>query len=253
MDNVKQAANNLLRDLHARNLAIPAGIILVLIVLAIVVLPKSPSSDSAALTTAPPHTTDQGSRRAAVAQLTVNDATSILNQRLQTYDAVDPFAPKGAEFKCQVESFFGVPVMTCVIGGVKFITGACEGPTCSTGGSGETGPVDIPPPDDDTEGEDDLGDEPFYVVDVAFEGDTYKDLESGDGLPEKGTPIVFYTGTSESGKTALFLVADGVSVQGADFDADLGVFTVQEGDSVVLTDENGKVYQFKLKDIAKKS
>jgi hypothetical protein len=253
MDDVKQAANNLLRDLHARNLAIPAGIILVLIVFALVALPKSPSSDSASLTTAPPQATDQGSKRAAVAQLTVDDPASILERRLQTFSSVDPFAPKGAEFKCQVETLFGVPVTTCTIGGVKVITGACDGPSCETGGSGETGPIDIPPPDDDTDGGDDLGDEPYYVVDVTFEGETYKDLESGDGVPDKGTALAFYAGTSESGKTAMFLVADGVSVQGADFDADLGVFSVQEGDSVVLTDETGKVYQFKLKDIAKKS
>ncbi len=254
MNDLRDGANRIFRDLHARNLAIPAGILLLLIVLAIVALPKSASPVSSV--TAAPHQTAQATQRAAVAAITVNANTPLGGERLVTFGAIDPFSPKGAGAKCKVSSFDGVKVVTCTANGMTSVL-ACEGPSCGTGGTGsaggtgESGPVDTPPPDNGNGGNP-LGEETVYVVDVTLDGKTYKNLEAGDGIPTTGVPTMFYAGASTSGKSAQFLVVEGLSVQGAEFDADLGLFTAQEGDTVVLTDEAGTVYQFKLKDIAKK-
>lgn len=253
MDDAKKAVTDFVNDLHSRNLAIPAGILILLIVGAMILLPKDSAPAPVAETTAPAQPAQQKVTRAAVAQLTLANGKAIDEARLlQTFGSVDPFSPKGASFDCQIEYVLGVRVVTCKVGNVKVVTDVVD-----DGPSGGTGPLDnglpVPPNDESPDNGDDLGDEPVYVVDVTLDGKTYKDLEAGDSLPESGIPVVFYTGVSSSGKSAMFLVPEGTSVQGASFDADLGVFTVQEGDSVVLTDEAGKVYQFKLKDIAKKS
>jgi hypothetical protein len=251
MDDAKKALNDFVNDLHSRNLAIPAALLILLIVGAMILLPKKSSTTPTAAETAPAQSAEPQVTRAAVAQLVLANGKSIdESELLRTFGSVDPFSPKGNAFDCQIEYVLGVRVVTCKIGGFKVIAD-----TVDDSPSSGTGPVDIviPPDDEAPDDGDDLGDEPAYVVDVTLDGKTYKDLEAGDGLPESGIPVLFYAGVSSSGKSAMFLVAEGTSVQGADYDADLGVFTVQEGDSVVLTDELGTVFQFKLKDISKKS
>lgn len=258
MDDLRKAANNVYRDLQARNLLIPAGILLLLIVLAVVALPKSPAGAPAASMTAPAHNADTTSQRAAVAAITVSGNETLSGKQLVSFDSIDPFSPKSADAKCYVGKVNGVKAVICMVDGQATVA-ACEGASCATGGTttstGGTTPEGTMPPDDgngNDEGSDEIGGEPIYVVDVTLDGKTYKNLEAGDGIPTSGAPTMFYAGASTSGKSAQFLVADGISVQGAEFDAELGVFSAQEGDAVVLTDETGKVFQFKLKDISKK-
>lgn len=251
MGELRDTGTRIIRDLHARKLAVPAGILLALIVLAIVALPKTQTVASSE--TAMPHQTAEATQRAAVAAIALKTGDALGEKRLSTFGAIDPFAPKGAGASCKVTSLDGIKVMTCTANGASTVV-KCEGPSCSTGSSGGTGesvPVESPSPDSDGGG-DTTTEEPSYVVDVTLDGKTYKDLAAGDGIPTTGVPTMFYAGASTSGKSAQFLVIDGLSVQGADFEPDLGVFTAKEGDTVVLTDEAGTVYQFKLKDISKK-
>lgn len=249
MDDLRKSLDNIVGDLKARNLLIPAGVLLLLIVLAVFALPKSPAAVEPV--TSAPANNDTVSERAAVASITlVNGET--LDGHLVNTSAIDPFGPKGSGTKCYVGRVDGVKAVLCMSDGNAAVV-ACEGASCATGGAGgtgESGPVETAPEDD---GNDDVADEEdYYVVDVTLNGKTYKNLEAGDGIPSSGIPTMFYAGASTSGKSAQFLVAEGLSVQGADFDPELGVFTAQEGDSVVLTAEDGTVNEFKLKDISKK-
>src|SRR5665647_1081790 len=95
--------------------------------------------------------------------------------------------------------------------------GGGTGSTDSTGGRSPK--VQSPPKSTST----------YYVVDVTFDGDKLKGLVAGDALPRAGAPAVFYAGPNSPGKKAIFVLADGASVQGADANPDLGNFTISAG------------------------
>lgn len=230
MDDMRASLEGIFRDLNDRNLAIPAGILAVLIVAAIVLLPKNPAPPPAQ-TVAPAHNGNTV-KRATVAQITLSDSLSLKDQHMRSAYPLNPFDPLNL-YK---------------LAGSASATGASG----STGGTEPTGGTTPMPTDPGDPGDGDLGEDPTYIVDVTFDGKTYSNLEAGESIPDDGTAIAYYAGASTSGKQADFLVADGITVQGATFDENTGIFTVEEGDNVVLTDDVGNLHTFKLKDISKK-
>jgi hypothetical protein len=120
-------------------------------------------------------------------------------------------------------------------GGASGGTGGSDG---STGGTGTPKKEKAAPPSY------------VYVVKVTLDGKTYKQVVSGDGLPNNSDPLVIYAGDS-GGKKAIFLPGDGIGVSGVTADPDLGSFELAKGESATLTDTAGATHKLTLKSISK--
>ncbi len=259
MDKLKRQAGDLVADLQARKLLIPAVALLVAIVAAMLVLPKSPAPPPPVQTAPVADTTDQSANVKQVASLTLVSATP-LTYVPQTFSEENPFAVS-SDVNCRMTKSSKPREFECVIGATVAVFKCLEsdeiamctdsgssGSTGESGGSGETGSSGG-------------GDSPnknkkkskstYYVVDVEFDGDTKKSIEAGEVLPTSGVPVVYYAGPNSSGNKAIFVLADGVSLQGADADPDLGTFELSAGDEVVLTTSDGVIHQMQLSKIRK--
>lgn len=249
MGDLRKSAETIFYDLQARKLLIPAVILAVLIVASVYALPKSPTSLDGTSANSGAPTTAERPKMADVAALSLVTSSDINQKRVHTgkYGA-DPFG------------YVSTASVTCRT--VETQNAANPNETgvslwCTNGGdSGSTAPTGPPPPppppaDPDNNG-DDTGDSTVYTVDAELDGEKFKSLEAGAGMPEAEPILLYYAGLTSSKKKAQFLIGDGISVQGADFNADLGIFTVSPGDSVVLTDDvTGAVHQFQLIKIKK--
>lgn len=267
LEKFKRQASDLIADLHSRNLAIPAGILLVLIVGAILVLPKSSVPPPAQ--TAPTATKAQGDelKPAQVANLKLVDATP-LKTRMMTFGTENPFA-LSTDVRCREIKGKKPKAFVCVIGDTLVwyqCMASDDDEICSeTGASGSTGSSGSGGGGGGTDatGSPDGGGNPngdttpkqkkstYYVVDVELDGKTVKSVEAGDALPTSGSSLVFYAGPTSSNKKAIFVLADGISVQGADADPDLGTFELSAGDEVVLTTAEGESHQLQLRKLRK--
>lgn len=259
-DKIKRQANDLIADLHARGLAIPAGILLALIVAALFVLPKSPAGTPVAQIAPTVDVTAQTGDDDLTKMADISMVSAVpLKSEPQTYGQENPFMvdPK---VKCVVTKSSVPRRFSCVIG-ASVVTYRCneaddteicngaEGPTGGGGGTGSTGSPDGgAPPDGGTE---EKKKTTYYVVDVEFNGKTITSVEAGDVLPTSGSAVVFYAGPNSSGSKAIFVLADGVEVQGAEADPELGTFELSAGDEVVLTTSAGVVHQLALNKIRK--
>jgi hypothetical protein len=256
-EKIRRQLSDLLYDLHARKLTIPAGLLVVLIVGSMLVLPKSPSpppAQTSPTASAAPKTVEV----AQVADLKLVSATPLTADPL-TFGSENPFAVS-AHVKCRFTKTSKPREIQCLIGstlvtykcmasdqGVLCAADGSSGATGASGGGG-TGSTDStggrspkiksPPKPKST----------YYVVDVTFDGKKLNDLVAGDALPRAGSPAVFYAGPNSS---AIFVLADGASVQGADANPDLGNFTISAGDAVVLTTAAGDVHHLKLRKLRK--
>lgn len=265
IEKLKRQAGDLIADLHARNLAIPAGLLVVLILVAVFVLPKSPAPPEPVSST--PIVKEDGRKieLAKVANITVVDAVPLSDDTTPGYGEANPFKV-GTDTTCMYKVGSSPREFRCVIGSTVVYykcmpsddgwgcTGSDEdlSGTGSSGGTGTTLPTGGTPPSDDTGGDTDKKTKTtYYTIDVTYDGKTYKGLEGGDQLPSSGTPIVFYAGPNSKANKALFVLGDNVSVQGAQADADLGTFEISKGDEVVLTESNYQVHSLKLKKITK--
>ncbi|MBI5310315.1 MAG: hypothetical protein HZB14_04710 [Actinobacteria bacterium] len=264
IEKLKRQAGDLIAELHARNLAIPAGLLVVLILAAVFVLPKSPTPP-APVSATPISTNDDAPKLAQVASLTLVSATP-LSKSPQSYGSYDPFdvgtevecvtikTSKPRQFACKIGDV--VMAYECTAGSTVKVCvedAAATGSSSSTGGSStETTGGSTP---DSGGGDTGSGDKKttstYYTIDVTYDGKSYKDLEAGDQLPGSGTAIVFYAGPNSSAKKAGFVLGDNVSVQGATSDPDLGTFEISTGDEVVLTEADGQTHSLTLKKIEK--
>lgn len=264
IEKFKRQFGDLIADLHARNLAIPAGILVVLIIFAVFILPKSPAPP--APVSATPIVKDDGKKvtLAKVANLTVVSATPLDDENTPDYGQANPFKV-GTATTCTVTKMDKPREFECIIGSTK-VQYAClpsdnydlcvqdpNGASSGTGSTGTSGGTGSPsyPPTDDNGGSDKKTTVTYYTIDVKYDGKTYKGLEAGDQLPTKGGAIVFYAGPNSKATEALFVLGDNVSVQGAEADPDLGTFQIGKGDEVVLTESNYQVHNLELKKITK--
>lgn len=262
LEKIKRQAGDLISDMHARKLAVPAGILLVLIVAVMLVLPKSPTPPPPVQTAPSANAKQQQPQIAQVANLTLISATPLTASPL-TFGTNNPFAVK-AGVKCHVVKSSKPRVVECLIGStlVKYKclpsddTGPCAiaaptGATGASGGGGSTGSSGggTSPPSGGGGGKPKTS--TFYVVDVTFDGKKVNSVVAGGVLPTTGSSIVFYAGTNSAGNKAIFVLADGVTVQGATADPNLGNFEMSKGSEVVLTATDGSIHKLKLRKITK--
>lgn len=262
LEKLKRQAGDLVAELHARNLAIPAGLLVVLILVAVFVLPKSAAPPEPVNATPIVQNDDKKVELAKVANITVVDAVSLSEDKTPGYGQANPFKV-GTDTTCQYKVGSSPREFRCIIGSTVvyykcmpsddgFGCTAPEGGTGSSGGTGTTQPTGGIPPTDDNGGNTEKKTKiTYYTIDVTYDGKTYKGLEGGDQLPSSGTPIVFYAGPNSKASKALFVLGDNVTVQGAQADPDLGTFEISKGDEVVLTESNYQVHSLKLKKITK--
>lgn len=264
IDKFKRQAGDLIADMHARNLAIPAAVLIVMILAAVFVLPKSPAPQEPVSSTPIAKSDGNKVELAKVANLTVVSAKPLGDESVPDYGQANPFKV-GTDTNCTYKSGTDPREFQCVIGStvvnykcMPSDTGkACTDALGSTGGgsSGGTGSSDATGGTQPTDGTGGDGTKKtkvtYYTVDVVYDGKTYKGLEGGDQLPKSGTPIVFYAGPNSKAKKALFVLGDGVTVQGVQADPDLGTFELAKGDEVVLTESNYQVHSLKLTKITK--
>lgn len=259
-----QQARTILYDLHARNLAIPAGVLLAAIVAAMFVLPKSAAPPPPVETVPTAVGSQPAVETAEAANLTFVSAEP-LDGASPEFGSYDPFARK-ARSNCTATKTSTPKEFKCVIGSTV-VTYACQkedaakiceatGSTGATGGAGfgdgsgggSTGGGDpgsgTPPPKAPAKSS-------YYVVRVTYDNKVYKDLVAGDQLPKSGTGIVLYAGPDDSAKKAIFVLGDGVTVQGAQADEDLGNFELAKGDDVVLTGGDDVAHTLTLDSIKK--
>ena len=248
MSDLRKSAEKIFYDLQARKLLIPTAILAILIVASVYALPKSPAPfDGTGANAGTPHTAERP-KMADVAALSLVTNSDINQKRVHTgkYGA-DPFGyVKTSGVTCYETPIYNAdkPEET----GVAVLCSDAGSP----GSTAPTGPPPAPGPTDPDNTGDDTGDSTVYTVDTELDGEKFKGLEAGAGMPEAEPILLYYAGLTSNKKKAQFLIGDGISVQGADFDAELGVFTVSPGDSVVLTDDvSGAVHQFQLIKIKK--
>ncbi|MFY9488594.1 MAG: hypothetical protein WAP35_07875 [Solirubrobacterales bacterium] len=264
-DNLKRQASDVITDLHARNLAIPAGVLLVAIIAVMFVLPKS-STPPPPIQTAPvAANAAEQPQLAEAANLTFVSAQP-LDASAPEYGSDDPFALK-TKPNCRTTKSSFPQEYTCVIGSTvvnyacmksdesALCKKAAEGATGEAGASGGTGGGGGGTPDPNKQNPDSTPKKKttttYYVVDLTFDGKTFKSLVAGDQVPKSGDATVIYAGPNDSAKKAIFVLGDGVSVQGAVADQELGTFELAKGDEVVLTGQDNIAHTLRLSSIRK--
>ncbi|MBJ7353681.1 MAG: hypothetical protein JHC98_02555 [Thermoleophilaceae bacterium] len=265
LDALKRQATDLVRELHARKLAIPAGALLLAILAAVFLLPQSSSPPAAPPTaTAPP----VQSKVARVAQVSLIEPSS-LDEDVPLANSEDPFIGKSG-YKCSkvgsnpktydcIVSDLKVRIICtgetgsgpCAEGGGATAGGGASSGTGSGGdGGGATGGGDSGGGDS---GGGDSGDSKsyYYVVTVSIDGTTKKNVVAGTELPKTSDALVVYAGTNDAKNKAVFISGDGVIVTGVKVDATFGSFSLKKGETATLTDANGAEHKLTLKSISK--
>jgi hypothetical protein len=280
LDAVKRQFGDLIAELRARNLLLPAAALLVAIVAAMVVLPKSSDTPVPPLTATAP--VSKLPKIEPVAQISLVEPGDVgSGEPLSASE--NPFVGETG-YVCQTVSKGPPKVLNCEVGGLKVRVscppdasdppcvpaksggtgeaGAAGGPTSATTAPG--GPTGIPQLPElpvggggggGDNGSDTGGDTKgtSYVVTVSLDGKTTKDVVAGDELPKGSAPLVVYAGTNDSHNKAGFVASDGVVVSGVPTDTNFGSFLLKKGQSATLTDAKGIAHKLTLKSISKVS
>ncbi|MGK2879121.1 MAG: hypothetical protein ACSLFF_11205 [Solirubrobacterales bacterium] len=265
-DVLKRRADDIVQDMKARNLLLPAGLMLVAIVAALIVLPKSasPPPPASGLTSAAQTQTIKGSEIAKLRMIsqTTIDSTVVLDSPTDPFDGNEPYectqigsgSPK--TFRCvsgdleltvqcpesdeTTEGICKGDGASAPTGGASAPTGGSNGSTAPTGG-GNTPAEEKPASSSD------------YVISVSVDGKTMTKVIVGDELPSSKEPLAVYGGTNAKHEEALFIASDGVTVTGVKVDATSGGFSLRKGQTATLTDVNGAQHKMTLKSISKVS
>lgn len=268
-DAFKRQASDLVRELHARKLAIPAAALLLAIVAAIVLLPKAATPPAAPSTATAPVVQPKVAR---VAQVSLIEPAS-LDDDIPLANSEDPFLGTSG-YKCSKVSS-NPKTYDCIVADLKvriICTGEGQGAPCTggeggaTGGGGgassSTGSGDSSGGSTDSTGGSGGGGDSgggdsgrtkstYYVVDVSIDGTTKKDVVAGDELPKSSAPLAVYAGTNDAHTKGVFIAADGVVVTGVPVDQTFGSFVLKKGETATLTDANGAEHKMTLKSISK--
>jgi hypothetical protein len=266
LDMIKRQFMDLVNELHARKLAIPAGLLLVGIIGAMILLPKGSTPPP------PPTATDAGIEQpeeVRVAQVAV----------IQGSKVDDEFTPAGSEnpfigqdsSNCTTKQSGTPKILECRIGDLMVsvtcppnaASGECGKAAKAEGASGSTGKSEGGGATGSTGGTGGGGEKKssgdskkntrttYYVVTLTLDGRTYTNVLAGDSLPNERNPLTIFAGTTDSNKKAIFLAADGVAVTGVASDEELGNFELAPGKSATLTDAQGVEHKLTLKKITK--
>lgn len=263
LDALKRQFTDLVRDLHARRLAVPAAAILAAIVAAVVLLPKSatppPAPTTAAITPAVKEKVQ------VAAQISTIQPTP-LGDDIPLAGSSDPFVGETG-YTCSVVST-DPKILDCVVSDQRLFILCSEsaaGPCAETGatgkaagggstggsgsGSGTGGEV---PPAGGGGGDSGSGGGMryfYYAATMKLDDTTYKKVPAGTMIPRSSTPLVAFLGESSTGDGGTFLAANGVTVSGTSIDPIFNSFALDVGQTVTLTDPEGKDHKFTLKSI----
>jgi hypothetical protein len=265
----KRQSSDLVRELHARKLAVPAGALLLAILAALVLLPAASSPPAAPPTAAAPIVKPKVAR---IAQVSLIEESS-LDEDIPLTNSEDPFAGSDDGYKCTKVSS-NPRSYDCIVadlkvrvictaeggggpcvqsegatggGGASSSTGGSGGgATQSTGGNGGSGHNNS-----GGGGEPESTKSSYYTVTVSLDGTTKKNVVAGTELPKASDPLAIYAGLNDARTKAVFLAADGVVVTGVPVDVTFGSFTLKKGQTATLTDANGAEHKLTLKSITK--
>lgn len=268
LDQIRRAASDLVAELHARKLAIPAAVLLVAIVAAAIVLPKSatPTPPEPVTSASTPETIEQP----AQVSLKLVGVTPLDND-IPLANSSDPFVGKDSadctrvgsgepkQFDCRIGDLV-VRVMCPVTTEGDPGVGICaekSGSTSATGSSGgggggsESGSTESTGDGGSGEKKKSTPKSSYYVANVEIDGKTFTNVVAGDPLPNTTNTLVTYAGTNDSNTRGIFLAGDKVTVTGVAVDDELGSFELAKGKSATLTDETGAVHTMTLKSLKK--
>lgn len=268
MEQIRRAASDLVAELHARKLAIPAAVLLVATLAAAIVLPKS-------VTPAPPEPVTTAKAPEVIetpAQVSLKlVGVTPLENDIPLANSSDPFVgtdsadctrvgsgePK--QFDCRIGDLV-VRVMCPVTADGDAGVGICaekSGSTSATGSSGSAGSGSESGSTQST-GDGGSGDKKkttpkssYYVASIEIDGKTFSNVVAGDPLPNTTNTLATYAGTNDSNTRGIFLAGDKVTVTGVAIDDELGSFELAKGKSATLTDETGTVHTLTLKSLKK--
>jgi hypothetical protein len=263
-DQLKRAFLDLVNELHSRKLAIPAGAVLVAILAAVFLLPKSPAPPAPVAAT-PVANQQQTVNADEVVKLKMVGVSSLDNGDPISHSS-DPFEGKAGtkcvrigsgtpkRFACRVgdqlmlfECLPDVEVGICAPDtGASGATGAVPGTDTGGGGGGAT-----PPTGDTTPKKKKHVKKTYFEVSVSIDGRTYTHVIAGDSLPNDANTLAVYAGATTSGKKAIFISGDGVTITGAVVDEELGNFELSKGQTVTITDKLAAQHTLTLKSITK--
>lgn len=264
-DMLKRQFLDLVNELHARKLAIPAGLLVVGIIGALVLLPQGATPPP------PPSAVDAGIEKpeeVRVAQVSVVEDSKVDDDETLAGSS-NPFMGQDSA-DCTVKQKGNPKILECRIGDLLVsvvcppgaTSGKCgnnpessEGASGSTGksegGGGATGSTGGTGGEKESGGDKEKSRTTYYVVTLTLDGRTYTNVIAGDELPNARNPITVFAGTNDSNKKAIFLAGDGVTVSGVASDEELGTFELGKGKSANLTDSAGVEHKLTLKKITK--
>jgi hypothetical protein len=259
LESAKQAVSEIVEDLRARKLLLPAIILIVAIVAAFFVLPKSGDDQSVVsdLPTAP-----------AVAQgPTAADRVATVNlvdigedpSGVALSKSTNPFSKPG-DYSCTEVQAKNPRILDCIVPGNLRVQVICQGGQAkevpcvdksgSTGGgsSGSTGGVS------ETGDGDSAGGIYAFRVTVKYDDTQYSNIEQGGPVPPegKGTKIATFENVSSTGAQASFRAVEGSIVSGVTVDQTTGLsFTMKKGETARITDPTAQEHTLRLVKITK--
>lgn len=266
-DAMKRQGSDLVREMHARKLAIPAGALLLALVAALVLLPKSSPPPAAPPTASAPVTKPKIAR---IAQVSLIEPAAI-DEDIPLTSSTDPFTGE-TSYTCEKVSS-DPKAYRCLVSNIMILvlcneeggSGPCatdegKGAGASGGGGGATGgttvpggtdtPGEVKPPGNGGGGS---GEKKtvYYTVTVSIDGSTKKNVEAGTELPKTSGALVVYAGPNDANTKGVFILADGVTADGVKVDDTFGSFALSKNQTVTLTDVNGVEHKMTLKSINK--
>ncbi|MFT4050379.1 MAG: hypothetical protein QM648_11180 [Solirubrobacterales bacterium] len=265
LNSAKRAVQDVIADMKSRNLLLPAIVLVVALVAAMIVLPKKsePVDASAPAPIATPTTkASTGPKTIEITLVTPN----AIGESGPLTSSRNPFEGD-ASYTCTVVSSGDPKVLSCQVADLKVrVTcpqdadgepcgdgGGSSGATGGSGGGGSTSSTTTTV----TTGGGGTGSTPVtiyaYQTNVQLDGKNFKGLEQGESVPSKSDPVATFDGVDEKATRASFMAAAGSTVTGATVDKETGrSFTMKVGQTVKITESDGTtVHKLKLTKISK--
>jgi hypothetical protein len=263
LENIKRAGSEVIADMKSRNLLLPAIVIAVAIVAALIVLPnKSAPVTQDVATQIPVHSTPVSTEKAI--EITLITPTAV-GEKTPLTSSSNPFEGD-KNYSCKTISSGTPKVLQCEVSGMsvrvvcpKDATGEPCTSGSSSGATGGTGSTSGTSTGGSTGGGSIPGvttpDSPVvyyvYVVKVTLDGKTFNKVEPGTVLPRTGTTIVSFVSVTDSRTRAGFTAAAGSTVTGVSTTSNGLDFVLKKNQSATITDSLGAVHTLKLISISK--
>ncbi len=260
LENVKRHASELVADMRSRNLLLPAIVLVVAIVAAMIVLPDK--SEPTLQSTAQPVVNTQPASVENPIEITLITPTAVGDGAPLTSSS-NPFAGS-SDYTCTTVSSGPPRVLECEVSDLKVRVTCPEtatGPPCeSSSGGGATGGGSSGSSGSAGGGSGSGGSGGnstpvvvyVYKATVVYDGKTYKDIEQGDKIPPKSSnALVSLMGVNDTGSRAMFELVEGATVTGVTADETGKTFVLKPGQTATITDEFGDAHKLKLTKISK--